>query len=81
MTKPVAAEPEQDKAAVTQVELQTSMGCIVIELNGEKAPVTTANFLRYVKEKHFDGTVFHRVIKDFMIQGGGFTTDLAEKNT
>ncbi len=54
------------------VEMKTSMGTIQIELNEEKAPVTVKNFLRYVDEKYYDGTIFHRVIRNFMIQGGGF---------
>ena len=52
--------------------MKTSQGDIVIELNAAKAPITVKNFLSYVEKKHFDGTVFHRVIEDFMIQGGGF---------
>lgn len=64
-----------------QVKLETTHGDIVIELNAEKAPNTVANFLGYVEDGHYDGTVFHRVIKDFMIQGGGFTTDLKQKPT
>jgi len=55
-----------------QVRLKTSLGDIVIELNAAKAPVTVENFLGYVKKKHYDGTVFHRVMNGFMIQGGGF---------
>jgi cyclophilin family peptidyl-prolyl cis-trans isomerase len=54
------------------VEMKTSMGTIQIELNEEKAPVTVKNFLNYVDEKFYDGTIFHRVIRNFMIQGGGF---------
>ena len=64
-----------------QVELRTTMGAIVIELDEAKAPSTVANFLQYVKEGHYDGTVFHRVIPDFMIQTGGFTPDMREKPT
>ena len=64
-----------------EVELETSEGTIVIELNAEKAPKTVANFLEYVNSGHYDGTVFHRVIKDFMIQGGGLDKDLIEKDT
>lgn len=56
----------------TQVRLKTNKGNIVIELNAAKAPITVENFLSYVKKKHYDGMVFHRVIKGFMIQGGGF---------
>ena len=55
------------------VELETTMGNIVIELNQEKAPNTVANFLEYVKSGHYDGTIFHRVIDGFMIQGGDYT--------
>lgn len=57
------------------------MGNIVIELNEEAAPVTTKNFFRYVQEGFYDGTIFHRVIPDFMIQGGGFTEEMAKKKT
>ena len=63
------------------VKLQTSMGDIVIELDEKAAPITTKNFLRYVEEGFYDGTIFHRVISDFMIQGGGFTAELARKET
>ena len=55
------------------------MGKITIELFDEKAPITAKNFLRYMDEKHFDGTIFHRVIADFMIQGGGFEPGMNEK--
>ncbi|HBY50531.1 MAG TPA: hypothetical protein DEH09_14885, partial [Alcanivorax sp.] len=58
-----------------RVTLNTSQGEIVIELNQEQAPATTANFLEYVDAGFYDGTVFHRVIRGFMIQGGGFTLD------
>ena len=54
------------------VVMRTSLGEITIELNQQKAPITVGNFLKYVEKKHFDGTIFHRVIDDFMIQGGGF---------
>ena len=64
-----------------KVKLQTSMGDVVIELAPEKAPKTVDNFLQYVRAGHYDGTVFHRVIKDFMIQGGGMQPDLKEKAT
>jgi cyclophilin family peptidyl-prolyl cis-trans isomerase len=62
-----------------KVKLETSMGDIVIELNEEAAPITVKNFLQYVQEGFFDGTIFHRVIRNFMIQGGGFTADMAQK--
>lgn len=58
--------------AGTLVEMKTSMGTITLELNEEKAPVTVLNFLSYVDEKFYDGTIFHRVISNFMIQGGGY---------
>ncbi len=64
-----------------QVKLQTSMGDIVLELRADKAPATVANFVQYVKDGHYNGTVFHRVIDGFMIQGGGFTADLQQKPT
>lgn len=63
------------------VEIDTSMGKIKVELYKDKAPITVANFLKYVDEKHYDGTIFHRVISNFMIQGGGFTPDMKEKPT
>jgi len=64
-----------------KVKLATSVGDIVVELNPAKAPKTVENFLTYVKDKHYDGTVFHRVIDGFMIQGGGFTADMQQKPT
>ncbi len=64
-----------------KVELKTSMGDIVIELDEQKAPVTVANFLKYVEEGSYDGTIFHRVINNFMIQGGGLTADMQRKPT
>ena len=63
------------------VKLTTSKGEIVIELDKEKAPITAANFLAYVKAGHYDGTVFHRVINGFMIQGGGMDKSMKEKST
>ncbi|MBK6853410.1 MAG: peptidyl-prolyl cis-trans isomerase [Burkholderiales bacterium] len=67
--------------AQQKVKLATSMGDIVIELDAAKAPKTVANFVQYVKDGHYDGTVFHRVINNFMIQGGGFGPALHEKPT
>ena len=64
-----------------RVKLDTSAGDILIELDQAKAPKTVENFLQYVKDKHYDGTVFHRVIDGFMIQGGGFTADMQQKPT
>lgn len=63
------------------VKLQTSMGNIVLELNAQAAPVTVKNFLGYVEEGFYDGTIFHRVIPGFMIQGGGLTSEMEEKQT
>jgi peptidyl-prolyl cis-trans isomerase B (cyclophilin B) len=63
------------------VELHTTAGVIRLELDEQKAPATVANFLEYVKAGHYDGTVFHRVIKGFMIQGGGFEPGLKQKPT
>ncbi|HTJ95768.1 MAG TPA: peptidylprolyl isomerase [Pararobbsia sp.] len=63
------------------VELHTNHGVIKIELNADKAPKTVENFLTYVKSGHYDGTVFHRVIDGFMIQGGGFEQDMSQKPT
>lgn len=63
------------------VELDTSMGAIVIELNAEKAPKTVENFLNYVKSGQYEGTIFHRIIDGFMIQGGGMDERMNEKPT
>jgi peptidyl-prolyl cis-trans isomerase A (cyclophilin A) len=68
-------------AYAQKVKLATSAGDIVIELDAAKAPKSVDNFLQYVKAGHYDGTVFHRVISTFMIQGGGMTPDLKEKPT
>src|SRR5262245_2956230 len=61
------------------VTMKTSMGDIALELNKDKAPVSTENFLAYADKKFYDGTVFHRVIPNFMVQGGGFTPDMTQK--
>jgi peptidyl-prolyl cis-trans isomerase A (cyclophilin A) len=68
-------------AAGPQVLLKTSLGDITLELNEAKAPATVANFLGYVDEGFYDGTIFHRVIPNFMIQGGGLTADMTKKAT
>ena len=68
-------------AANPQVEFDTTAGKIRVELNADAAPKTVANFLDYVKSGQYDGTTFHRVIPGFMIQGGGFTSDLKQKPT
>ena len=76
---PAAAKPGPVAAQAPQVKLATSLGDIVLELDPAKAPKTVANFLQYVQDKHYDGTVFHRVIDGFMVQGGGFTADMVQK--
>lgn len=63
------------------VKMETNKGLIIIELNAEKAPVSTENFLNYVRDGFYDQTIFHRVIPNFMIQGGGFTPEMAQKKT
>jgi cyclophilin family peptidyl-prolyl cis-trans isomerase len=68
-------------ALAQTVEMKTNLGTMTIELAGDKAPATVENFLRYVKDGFYQGTIFHRVIPGFMIQGGGFTPDYAQKPT
>jgi cyclophilin family peptidyl-prolyl cis-trans isomerase len=68
-------------AADPRVELKTNRGVIVLELYPEKAPKTVANFLQYVKDGHYNGTTFHRVIDGFMVQGGGFDKEMRQKPT
>jgi peptidyl-prolyl cis-trans isomerase B (cyclophilin B) len=63
------------------VQLNTSMGTVMIKLHREKAPETVDNFLKYVQDGHYDGTIFHRVIQGFMIQGGGFDAEMSQKST
>ena len=85
------AQPDAAKAQTCQanmkgsapmkVKLTTSMGAITIELNKEKAPISTENFVKYVESGHYNGTIFHRVIDGFMVQGGGFTKDMQQKAT
>ena len=77
-----AAEPAAPApAAPTRVALETSEGRIVVELRADKAPKTVANFLQYVNDSFYNGTIFHRVIAGFMIQGGGFDAAMVEKPT
>jgi cyclophilin family peptidyl-prolyl cis-trans isomerase len=81
-----ASEEASAAAAATpamakHIKLTTNLGDIVIELDGEKAPLSVANFTHYVNSKYYDGTVFHRVIKGFMAQGGGFYKNLNKKAT
>ncbi|MDI9411029.1 MAG: peptidylprolyl isomerase [Bacteroidia bacterium] len=78
-TAPAAAAPAADKLLFAK--LSTSKGDIILELNESKAPLSVANFVQYIKDGHYDGTTFHRVIGSFMIQGGGFTPDMKQKDT
>ena len=66
---------------MNKVTMETSVGTITLELDDAKAPETVANFVQYAKDGHYDGTIFHRVIDGFMIQGGGFTKDMNQKET
>lgn len=78
---PVPPSQLPSKVADTVVKLSTSKGDILIKLDTTAAPISTANFLRYVEDKRYDGTIFHRVISGFMIQGGGFTPQMQKINT
>ncbi|WP_119287579.1 peptidylprolyl isomerase [Azohydromonas sediminis] len=80
-TAVLAAALAAAPAWAQKVRLATTMGDIVVELDAAKAPKTVDNFVQYVKAGHYDGTVFHRVIPNFMIQGGGFTPDMTQKAT
>lgn len=71
----------QAQSSAPRVTLETTLGNIVLELDAQRAPRTVDNFLQYVREGHYAGTIFHRVIADFMIQGGGFTPDMQQKPT
>jgi len=73
-------EPETTKEAKPMILLKTTKGDIQLELDAEKAPKTVANFLKYAESGHYNGTIFHRVIPGFMVQGGGFTADMSQKN-
>jgi peptidyl-prolyl cis-trans isomerase A (cyclophilin A)/peptidyl-prolyl cis-trans isomerase B (cyclophilin B) len=75
------ADAATDASAPAKVLIKTSLGDITVELYADKAPKSVENFLAYAKSGFYDGTVFHRVIADFMIQGGGFTPDLRQKKT
>ncbi len=80
-TTVLLAAPAMGQDAAPRVALETNHGTIVLELDPEKAPITVANFLDYVDRGWYDGTIFHRVMDGFMIQGGGFTADLQRKIT
>lgn len=75
----ISSAEEKGQVDTPRVRLETNYGNIVLELNPQAAPKTVENFLRYVREGFYDGTVFHRVIRGFMIQGGGFTKDMQRK--
>ncbi len=80
-TKPAQTKPDDDTAPLAYVLMKTSLGEIVLELNREKAPISVKNFLSYTDKEFYDGTIFHRVMSTFMIQGGGFTEDMQKKPT
>lgn len=77
--KPAAKEEPKLSGDFVYINMSTSMGDIVLELNNAKAPISTKNFVSYVNKKHYDGTIFHRVIEKFMVQGGGFDKDMKER--
>jgi peptidyl-prolyl cis-trans isomerase A (cyclophilin A) len=80
MTPVVAGAQKPKEGGLVYVKMATTLGDITLELNREKAPISTDNFLKYVDKKFYDGTIFHRVIPDFMIQGGGFTPEMNQKS-
>jgi cyclophilin family peptidyl-prolyl cis-trans isomerase len=79
--KPAEEPKTETKANIVKITLETSKGNIELELDAEKAPVSTANFVAYAKKGHYEGTIFHRVIPGFMIQGGGFDAQMSQKAT
>lgn len=80
-TSSFATEKKMPETSSNKVKFTTSLGAIIVQLNTEKAPVSSANFLTYVNEGFYKGTIFHRVIKGFMAQGGGFDTAFKQKET
>ena len=80
-TSATSATQEASMSATTKVLMKTNKGDITLELNGEKAPLTVANFVQYAEAGHYNGTLFHRVIPGFMVQGGGFETGMKQKPT
>lgn len=78
---PATAEAAESSLPNPQVVIETTQGNITLRLFRDKAPATVENFLQYVEDGFYDGTIFHRVIPNFMVQGGGFTPDMAEKPT
>ena len=80
--KKTATETKPEtKSETVKITIETTKGTIELELDGAAAPISTKNFVSYVKKGHFDNTIFHRVIPNFMIQGGGFTADMNQKPT
>lgn len=77
----MTAGPALAQGEYPMIQLETTMGTMVLELDAEKAPKTVANFVQYVQEGHYDGTIFHRIIDGFMIQGGGFDANMVQKPT
>ena len=77
--QPIDNKDSGDKMSNPKIKLETSKGMMVIELDAEKAPNTSANFVEYVKDGFYDGIIFHRVIPNFMVQGGGMNPDMSEK--
>lgn len=80
-TSSTTIQGQSMSSSTPRVKLQTNQGEMIIELDAEKAPKTVENFLTYVREGFYDGTIFHRVINNFMIQGGGFDADMKQKQT
>lgn len=76
-----SASEAESKEAFVYVHMKTSMGDIYLELNQEKAPISVENFVQYTKDEAYDGTIFHRVMKNFMIQGGGFEPSMTQRPT
>ena len=76
-----ASEAETVEESFVYVHMKTNKGDIYLELNNEKAPISTDNFVQYTEDKAYDGTIFHRVIENFMIQGGGFEPDMTQRKT
>ena len=81
LTAQAFAAQTKDLNKTVKVKMETSYGEIILELNQEKAPITVKNFLKYTDNKFYEGTIFHRVINNFMIQGGGLTSDMKKKVT
>ena len=81
VAKAASCKLNEKGTTAVKVKLTTNMGAITLELDNEKAPLSTANFVKYVESGHYNGTIFHRVIKNFMLQGGGFDKTLTQKPT